>query len=583
MISPASVSGAGVSVRGDKEVNGGGKLIFECIDTDLLVIGSGLAGLRAAVAAAEKGVSVLVVSKGTSASPEIMGFNAPVVPEDSEEQYYQDMERSGYGINDSRLARVLTENVLGEVNWLEEHGVHFTRDREGRYAPIHTLGTKYPRLIRAGISSGATEMKMMGQLCSDLGIMIDVHTDVLGLLAEENHALGAWGLRGGKPVCYQAKAVILATGGCGAIQNFSTYPPAIIGDGYAMAYEVGAGLVDMEFQQFEPCCFIWPEQIRGKVIATTLLRHGAELRNGLGETFMANYGLSRENAQKGPLSRAMLAEVQAGRGSPHGGILYDMTMFDADFLYKDHAIFTRPAQEVGIDLTKEMPEMMPAAHTNLGGVIIDTSCMSEVDGLFACGEVIGGLHGGNRLGGSAGAETVVFGHLAGESAADYILRGQSKTDGSMINKTASRAFGIIDTLIGRKQPDRTSEIRKRLGVCLQNNLGIIRSAETVRSAEEEVQTLCNILHECGAKNLDEAAEHVHCQHMLKIAQMQIRASALRQESRGVFFRSDYPEQDDTGWKRNIIIRRDGDSLKLSTRPAVKDPFAVRSPREEEIV
>ena len=349
-------------------------MAFETIKTDLLVLGGGVAGLRAAVAAAEKGVSVLLVSKGGCASPEIMGLNAPILPEDSAELYFEDTERSGYGINDSRLAKILSERVLDEVKWLEDHGICFVRDENGQYAPIHTLGTKYPRLIRSGVSSGAAEMSMLGKLAREKAVRIDSPVDILGLISLEGRIAGAWGLRHGEMVCYQAKAVILATGGCGAIQDFTTYPSQLIGDGYAMAYEVGAGLVDMEIQQFEPCCFVWPEEIRGKVIATTLLRHGAELRNGEGRTFIENYGLSRENAQKGSLSRAMLAEVRAGRGSPHGGIYYDMTMFDEDFLYKDHEIFTKYALQIGMDLTKEMPEMMPAAHTNLGGEIIESRC-----------------------------------------------------------------------------------------------------------------------------------------------------------------------------------------------------------------
>lgn len=557
-------------------------MVFEHAVTDLLIIGSGLAGLRAAAAAAEKGVSVTVVSKGPSASPEIMGFNAPVVDEDSEEQYFLDMERSGYGINDSRLARVLTENVLPEVRWLEDHGVHFARGEDGKYSPIHTLGTKHPRLIRAGFSSGATEMSMLKKLCDDLGVRTEIPVDILGLLTSEGRVFGAWGLRKGEPICYRAKAVILATGGCGAMQHFSTYPAAIIGDGYAMAYDAGAGLVDMEFQQFEPCCFVWPEQIRGKVIATTLLRHGAELRNGKGNPFMADHGLSRENAQKGSLARAMLAEVQAGRASPHGGIFYDMTMFAEDFLYRDHAIFTRPAQQIGMDLTKEMPEMMPAAHTNLGGVMIDTCCRTELEGLFACGEVIGGLHGGNRLGGSAGAETVVFGHIAGDSAADFILSGAQEAGEAEAEQCLIPIREQASALCERAAPSRSSEIREQLGLCLQQDLGIVRSGETIRHAEEKTQELRSALNSSGASDLQTFSEFIHCDHMLKLAQMQIRASALREESRGVFYRSDYPEQIDPLWQRNIIVRRKGADLRLSLRPAVRDPSGLHVTSEEEV-
>lgn len=543
-------------------------MAVETIKTDLLVIGSGVAGLRAAVAAAGKGVSVLVVSKGGCASPEIMGLNAPVLPEDSVKQYFEDTEKSGYGINDSRLAKLLAENILGEVAWLEENGVHFARDKNGQYSPIHTLGTKYPRLIRAGVSSGTIEMSQLRKIALEKGVCLDTPVDVLDLMTEEGQIVGAWGLRHGAVVGYQARAVILATGGCGAIQSFTTYPSSIIGDGYAMAYKAGAGLVDMEIQQFEPCCFVWPEKIQGKVIATTLLRHGAELRNGEGRTFIENYGLSRENAQKGSLSRAMVAEVQAGRGSPHGGIYYDMTMFDEDFLYKDHEIFTKHARQVGMDLTKQMPEMMPAAHTNLGGAIIDANCMTEVKGLFACGEVVGGLHGGNRIGGSAGAETVVFGHIAGDSAAEYIL-SEAREGGDMLFAPALEEVETqARTKIGYGMC-KAPEIRMRLGLCLHKNLGIVRSRETIRAVNRELVSLRQMLSESGAKSPEEFAENIHVDHMLTLAQMQAAASDMREESRGVFFREDFPETDETNWRKNIVIHRCKDEMVFSTRPAIR--------------
>ena len=543
-------------------------MAFDIITTDVLVIGSGVAGLRAAVAAAEKGVSVLVASKGPCASPEIMGLNAPVLPEDSVEQYFEDTERSGYGINDSRLAKILAEHVLGEVAWLEANGVHFARDENGQYLPIHTLGARYPRLIKAGVSSGSIEMKMLRDLCTEKKIQIDIPVDILGLIMVDGRVAGAWGLRRGKTVCYRAKAVILATGGCGAIQDFTTYPSAIIGDGYAMAYEAGASLVDMEIQQFEPCCFVWPEEIRGKVIATTLLRHGAELRNGEGKTFMENYGLSRENAQKGSLSRAMLAEVRAGRGTPHGGIYYDMTMFDEDFLYKEHEIFTKHARHVGMDLTREMPEMMPAAHTNIGGVVIDASCMTEIEGLFACGEVIGGLHGGNRLGGSAGAETVVFGHLAGDGAADYLLSGPAPVSDAAFLQSLAETESAFQLCI-RDGECLAEQIGERLGRCLHENLGIVRSAETIRAVEQELDLLQEMLSRSGAVSPEEAARNIHAEHMLTLARMQATASAMREESRGVFFREDFPETDEANWRKNIVIRRNGDEMVFTTRPAIR--------------
>ena len=306
----------------------------------------------------------------------------------------------------------------------------------------------------------------------------------------------------------------------------------------------------------------------GKVIATTLLRHGAVLRNGEGRDFLADYGLTRENAQKGSLARAMLSEVREGRGTPHGGIYYDMTMMDRDFLYRDHAIFTRAAAAAGIDLTREMPEMMPAAHTNLGGVVVGTDCSTDVAGLFACGEVIGGLHGANRLGGSAGAETVVFGHIAGDSAADYAKRlGSVKMED--IERTWSEAERGLEALLGGNSPLPARELRKRLGVCLHENLGIQRNAETLSAAAHTVRELRRELDGLRASSLGEAAELIHLRHMLLLADMQISASELRRESRGVFYRSDFPDMDDPNWRKNILIKNTGGRMQLSFRDAVR--------------
>ena len=544
---------------------------FRTVFTDVLVIGGGVAGLRAAMAAADKGVKVTMVSKGGCASPEIMGLNAPVMPGDSADLYFADIEKSGYGINDSRLGRLLADRISGEVEWLENNGVHFAKDEGGAYLPIHTLGTAYPRLIRSGTSTGSDIMRQLNDRCKERGIVNERPIDVLGLLQAGRKVIGAYGLDGktGSLVRYVAKSTVLATGGCGAMQSFSTYPRALVGDGYAMAYEAGATLVDMEFQQFEPCCFVYPPEISGKVIATTLLRHGAELLNGEGHEFMPDYGLTRSNAQKGSLARAMLAEVRAGRGTPHGGIYYNMTMLSPELLYVDHEIFTKPAVNAGIDLTKQMPEMMPAAHTNIGGVVIGADGFVGIDGLYACGEVIGGLHGGNRLGGCAGAETVVFGHIAGDGAADHAA-GAEAADAEQIDGAWNKVCAHLDELMRRSGDATPADIRKTLGLCLTENLGISRNADTIAKAMAEVGELERKLGSVTAADLKSAAEAVHCEHMLLLAMMQIKASDMRTESRGVYFREDHPETDEQNWRKNILIRKAENGMELSVRDAIGD-------------
>jgi succinate dehydrogenase/fumarate reductase flavoprotein subunit len=543
------------------------------ISTDLLVIGSGVAGLRAAAAAAEAGVGVTVVSKGPSASPEIMGFNVPVCREDSITQYIEDMEQSGCGICNSKLVRLLAENVSGEISYMESIGLSFDRKENGEYDAIHTLGTKYPRLIHYKSNTGSREMVLLKKRCLDLGVTFSVPVDIFGLLKDGGRVIGAFGedARKKEPVRYIAGAVVLAAGGCGAMHRVSTYPRAILGDGYAMALRAGAKLTDMEFQQFEPCCFIWPEKIAGKVIATTLLRHGASLLNGEGREFMQDYGLTRENAQKSTLSRAMVSEVNAGRGTPHGGIYYNMTMMSPKFLYEDHAIFTRPAVEMGMDLTREMPEMYPAAHTCLGGVRVDENCGAGVQALFACGEVIGGLHGANRIGGSAGAETVVFGALAGKSAAAYIKEGRGLPSEEAVSRAWRAESAKLNAILagGGKGVD-IGEIRSALEMLISDNLGITRTEKGLVGAKKEIARLRAALEEASAGSMDEAAAVYHCENMLLVASVQVEASLMRTESRGVFFREDFPHRDDRNWNKNILAGEEAGKMVLNVCDCIKE-------------
>ena len=533
------------------------------IRTELLVIGSGLAGLRAAAAAAEAGVQVTVVSKGQSASPEVMGFDVPVVENDTRDLYYKDTEISAHGINNSSLGWALTNNVRDQVTYLESIGVVFDKNEKGEYDAIHTLGTVYPRLIHCKSRTGTEGMLLLSKHCKELGVEIQNGVSVLTLLTDGNQVLGglAYDKNDDQLVCYLAKAVVLATGGCGAIQKVTTYPKTIIGDGYAMAFRAGVDLVDMEFQQFEPCAFVYPPAIEGKVIATTLLRHGAALRNGNGEEFMQNYGLTRANAQKSTLSRAMVAEVRAGRGTPHGGIYYDMTMLPPKFLYEDDKIFTRPAVEVGMDLTKDMPEMMPAAHTNLGGVRIAADCSTQIPNLFAAGEVIGGLHGANRIGGSAGAETVVFGAIAGTTAAAYLKNAPAYPED--VQETVDAFTAKLCRFMDRPAGEVTAaDIAAELGQIMERYVGIDRDEAGLLEARKLVAALEAKLEQAGAETLKENAQLCHCENMLLLSKIQIEASLMRQESRGVFYRNDYPEQNDEAWRKTIVVHNREGGLEL---------------------
>lgn len=527
------------------------------IISDLLVIGCGLAGVRAAQAAARMGVSVVVVGKGTCASSEIMGFNAAISTDDSIESYYNDILRSGKGINNGKVAQVLAEGASYEVSYLENMGLTFDKNADGSHHTLHTLGCTYPRLVHYKTFTGLESCRVLIEDAKKYGVRFEKQVMITDLIRYEGRIAGAIGLDlvTGTFLPFRCKAVILATGGCGGIYGISTYPRGISGDGYAIAYRAGADLVDMEFQQYEPCCFVYPEAIRGSLVPTTLLRAGAKLVNARGEEFMGKYGLTRDNAQKGELSRAIATEIAEGAGTEHGGVYYDLTGLPRNMVVVDHCLFYNPALEAGVDLTKQPAEMAPAAHTFLGGIRINEYGATSINGLFAAGEVTGGVHGANRLGGCAGAEALVFGGRAGKSAAEYIFGKQL---------VCEQVFLDCMKRVNLKSTQRQEEedkcpnifkIQELLGEIMMKNVGIIRNNTNLQEAMTQLDRLQEMLSSTCINDGKKLVALYQCKNSILTARMQVTASLLRKESRGVFFRSDFCKQRDDIWLKNIIIRQ----------------------------
>lgn len=374
--------------------------------TDVLVIGSGLAGLRASEVCAKNGLDVTVVCDGFGASPHVHGISIPLSKDDSPELFFNDTLKSGYFHNDKELVSVLCKESVSLLN-------EFDFDKkDGEYDLLQALGSSVPRVAFVNKNTGASIIADIEKHAKYKKLN---HVRAYELIKKDGRVCGAKCFDSEKRIHFNilCKSVILACGGFGGIFPFSTNPKDILGDGISMAYNAGATLRDLEFIQFEPTVAVSPKKIVGKSVITTMFYEGAVIKNRLGKRFM------NERQDKDALSLGIYREIQKGLGTKNGGVYYDMTAVDKSLLKTKYFNYYQRYQQVGIDISKTPIEIAPAPHTTLGGVKINSSCQTSVEGLFACGEVTGGLHGANRLGGNAGLEILIFGKIAGENCSSY--------------------------------------------------------------------------------------------------------------------------------------------------------------------
>ena len=389
------------------------------IVADVLVIGGGLAGWRAAEAAVAAGRSVTLVANGSGNSPEIHALNVPVGPGDSVELFIEDTLRSGQGACDPALVEVLCRE---SVKLAEEFP--FDRNADGSYKMIQPLGCSVPCCVSIDHRIGAWALARIKRALEGKVEVVKGRVTALEAGGSQFTATVSDAQERVPPM--QARAVVLATGGWCGKYDFSDNPPELRGDGIALAQSLGAAVRDLDAVQYEPTVALAPARLRGIPVITTMLHEGATFRNCLGEEFLPD-----RHANKDAISRAIRAEIEAGRGIPARGapetcgIWYDATGVLREILETRYADTVRRYATCGIDITREPMLVAPAPHTSLGGVVIDARCRvlradgTPIPGLFAAGEVTGGVHGRNRLGGNAGTEVLVFGKIAGASAARH--------------------------------------------------------------------------------------------------------------------------------------------------------------------
>ena len=518
------------------------------MQTDVLIIGAGLTGTVAADEIIQSSdLNVMQLCSGSGASPYIHGFCMPVGEKDSEALLYADTIASGYDQCDPRLVNSLCSQAAALEEYFAGLDLQLDKDEKGPRL-LHALGSTVPRIASIHNDTGAIMLRRVrDRLQKSPRYTALQHQRALELILEKGRVIGARCFDEEKKQFYAvyAKSVILATGGFGRMFPESTNSPDIGGDGAAMAYLAGASLTDMEFVQFEPSAAVWPPQVAGKGIVTTMFYDGAVLRGKDGNRFMLSYGENAERVPKDVQSKCICDEIRKNGASPHGGVWFDATGVPEEKWQGAYKPYLNRYLACGIDLRKEPVEIAPAAHTTCGGVRIDENCLSEVPGLIVCGEAAGGLHGANRLGGNAGLETMVFGRIAGKTAVTH-------TDASL---------SLPDSQ--EPHPDREPDVdvnalREEFRQIMRRSLNVIRCEEDLQKGMEAINDLLGRLGEyqgCYLKH--------RLYNDLLTALITMKSALERKGSKGCHCRMDAAEED-TAYR--VIIKKDGGKMNVRRVP-----------------
>ncbi len=535
--------------------------------TDVLIIGAGGAGLRAAVEAKNSGVDVLMVSKGAFPS----GCNtshaggvmlAPFNKEDNTEKYMADTMRSGDHMNYPQLVRRLVEDAAERARDLKAYGTEQLVEN-GQFGVRVSNGSSVPRALPSGMPYSGGWIKGLVDEVRRLEIPVHEHIMVIDLLKTHNAVSGAVGMDmvSGALWLISAKSVVLATGGGGNLYAFSTNEPCITGDGYALAYRAGASLSHMEFVQMRQC-IIYPEAMKGVLPPYDgFISTGGRLYNGLHERYMRNYHPDRmERVTRAELARCAQLEIMAGRQSPHGGVYGDLSDVPHDQLTRVKK-FMQACEVAGLDPSWQPYEWSPASHHFMGGVVIDEHCGTGVQGFFAAGEVVAGVHGANRMGGNALTETQVFGAIAGRSAATAALSSEKAVPQ---RPDADAARQKVLRILNRDRGTDHMTARGSVVEAISKFVGVIRNGDGLRTAVERIEAITEIAPRCliGERSPKNLAGFFETENILILGELVSRAALHRTESRGAHQREDYPETDKT-WEKHIVFQLDNGRMRMT--------------------
>jgi succinate dehydrogenase / fumarate reductase, flavoprotein subunit len=592
---------------------------------DVLVIGAGGAGLRAAAEASAAGAKVVVITKSllgkahtVMAEGGIAAAMANVDDRDNWRVHFSDTMRGGQYLNNWRMAELHAKEAPACVRELEAWGAVFDRTPDGRILQRNFGGHRYPRLAHVGDRTGLEMIRTLQDHDIHLGMDVFMEYTVVTLLKDGDRIAGAFGYdrERGRFHVFQAKAVVLATGGIGRAYKITSNSWEYSGDGHALAYEAGAALMDMEFVQFHPTGMIWPPSVRGILVTEGVRGEGGVLRNKEGRRFMFDdipaayknqtadtpdegwrYTQGDKNARRPPelltrdhVARCINREVKEGRGSPHGGVFLDIEWIKerlpnaAEHIKKKlPSMYHQFKQLADIDITKEAMEVGPTTHYMMGGVRVDPdSQMSEVPGLFAAGECGAGLHGANRLGGNSLSDLLVFGKRAGEYAARYAKEnplGAVHTD--EVAAAEKRALAPFE----RDTSEGPYAVQHELQDMMQDLVGIVRQEKEMLQALERIQQLKVRAQRVGVSGNREYNPGWHTaidlNNLLAVSEMVTKAAIERKESRGAHFRDDYPAKDNNFGTFNIVIRKDArGEMQITRQPIPEMPQELKQIIEE---
>lgn len=580
---------------------------FETFTYDVLVVGSGGAGLRAAIEASAAGAKVAVICRSllgkahtVMAEGGVAAALANVDDRDGWKVHFADTMRGGQYLNNWRMAELHAKESPDRVRELEAWGALFDRTDDGRILQRNFGGHKYPRLAHVGDRTGLEMIRTLQDHGIHQGIDFYQEYTVTDLLKDDGRIAGAfcYERERGTFKIFKAKAVVLATGGMGRLYKISSNSWDCTGSGMALAWDAGAELIDMEFVQFHPTGMVWPPSVRGLLITEGVRGEGGVLRNKDGRRFMFDdipelyraqtstdeeegwrYTQGDKNAKRPPelltrdhVARCIVREVREGRGSPHGGVFLDIAWIKekipnaADHIKRKLPSMYHQFKELaGVDITREPMEVGPTTHYIMGGIRVDAdSQMTSVPGLFAAGECAAGLHGANRLGGNSLSDLLVFGKRAGEYAAKFAReQGNVTIDSAAAGRAAERAV----TPFGQTSGANPYELQAELQETMQSLAGIVRTGSDLREAITKIRELQKNASRaaCNGNRPYNPGWHLalELRHMLTVAEAIALAASEREESRGGHFREDFPSKSDDWGKVNLVIRKDGEAMTLS--------------------